>query len=122
MVAMVCRCGTEYEARQADLDRGWARSCDKSCAAKRRDYGGKAAKRADGVALTMKQSFKGAKRKTPDTRVQAPYNKPNYLGSGVDKETYMYYQDQFGGQPQFNRKGEYEGFCGTDPDHDCNKS
>ncbi len=121
MVAMVCRCGTNYDATQADLNRGWGRSCDKSCAAKRRDFGGKAAKRLDGKPLKMTQSFKGAKRKTPDKRVQTPYNKQNYLGSGVDRDTFMYYKDQYGGMPQFNRKGEYEGFCGTDPDHDCNK-
>jgi hypothetical protein len=69
MIRMVCRCGTPYQARKADLDRGWGRSCGKSCAAKRRDFGGNAAKREDGVALTMKQSFKGAKRITKDKRV-----------------------------------------------------
>ena len=68
MVDMVCRCGTQYQARQADLNRGWGRSCGKSCAAKRRDFGGKAAKRVDGVPLTMTQGFKGAKRNAPDKR------------------------------------------------------
>jgi hypothetical protein len=69
MIDMICRCGTEYPARLADLNRGWGRSCDKSCAAKRRDFGGQAAKRKDGIPLTMTQSFKGAKRKTQDRRV-----------------------------------------------------
>jgi hypothetical protein len=70
----------------------------------------------------MKQPFKGAKRKSPDKRVQkpSPHYLANYLGSGVHRDTYMHYQDQYGGVPQFNHKGEYEGFCGTDPDHDCN--
>lgn len=27
-------CGKEFNARQADLDRGWAKCCSKSCAAK----------------------------------------------------------------------------------------
>ena len=38
-VAMICHCGTEYEARQADLNRGLGYSCSKSCAAIRRDFG-----------------------------------------------------------------------------------
>lgn len=45
----------------------------------------------------------------------------NYRGSGVSMETYIEYQTEYGGQPQFNRKGEYEGFCGIDHEHDCNK-
>jgi hypothetical protein len=35
---MKCHCGGLYEARKADLARGWALSCSKSCAAIRRDY------------------------------------------------------------------------------------
>lgn len=30
-----CACGKTYFPRQADLDRGWGKSCSKSCAAKR---------------------------------------------------------------------------------------
>ena len=41
---MICHCGCEYQARVADLKRGWALSCDKHCAAVRRDYGRPAAK------------------------------------------------------------------------------
>lgn len=44
-VWMVCACGTEYPAREADLKRGWGLSCSKSCAAIRRDFGRPAAKR-----------------------------------------------------------------------------
>lgn len=36
---MKCHCGKEYSARIADLKRGWAKSCSKSCAATRREYG-----------------------------------------------------------------------------------
>lgn len=36
---MVCHCGATYEARTADLKRGWAYSCSKSCAAARRTHG-----------------------------------------------------------------------------------
>jgi hypothetical protein len=35
---MKCHCGGLYEARKADLKRGWALSCSKSCAAARRTY------------------------------------------------------------------------------------
>ncbi len=40
---MKCHCGNEYAARKADLKRGWAKSCSKSCAATRREYGRPAA-------------------------------------------------------------------------------
>jgi hypothetical protein len=36
---MKCHCSNLYEARKADLSRGWALSCSKSCAATRRSYG-----------------------------------------------------------------------------------
>lgn len=45
-VAMICHCGQEYDARKADLDRGWSLSCSKSCASIRREYGRPAAKPA----------------------------------------------------------------------------
>lgn len=35
-VDVVCRCGKTFTARVADRDRGWARSCSKSCAASKR--------------------------------------------------------------------------------------
>ena len=38
-VLMVCHCGNEYEARVADVKRGYGLSCDKSCAAFRRVNG-----------------------------------------------------------------------------------
>lgn len=60
MTLMICHCGVEYDAREADLKRGWGYSCSKSCAAKRRDFGAPKAKRADG--LKTKQV-----KKSPDT-------------------------------------------------------
>lgn len=45
MVTMVCYCGQEYDAREADLKRGWGLACCKSHAAIRRDFGRPAAKR-----------------------------------------------------------------------------
>lgn len=44
-VRMICHCKTEYDARQADLARGWGLSCSKRCSAIRREYGRPAAKR-----------------------------------------------------------------------------
>lgn len=43
-VKMICHCGEEYEARKADIKRGWGLSCSKRCAAIRRDFGRPAAK------------------------------------------------------------------------------
>lgn len=45
MVQMVCHCGQEYDAREAELKRGNGYSCGKRCAAIRRDYGRPKAKR-----------------------------------------------------------------------------
>jgi hypothetical protein len=36
-VSRTCACGKVFQARQADVDRGWAKSCSKSCAASRRE-------------------------------------------------------------------------------------
>lgn len=44
---MVCHCGKHYQARVADLKRGWGLSCGKSCAAVRREFGRPAAKPRD---------------------------------------------------------------------------
>jgi len=70
---MICHCGLHYEAREADLKRGWAMSCSKSCAAIRRDFGRPRARPADGSKLP-KVKKKGANRKTVDTRTYNRYN------------------------------------------------
>lgn len=33
---MTCKCGATYQAREADVKRGWGKSCSKSCAARKR--------------------------------------------------------------------------------------
>tara|TARA_Y100000310_G_C20704371_1_gene833796 strand:+ start:21991 stop:22518 length:528 start_codon:yes stop_codon:yes gene_type:complete len=38
-VEMKCHCGSKYEAKVADLKRGWAQSCSKRCASIKREYG-----------------------------------------------------------------------------------
>jgi len=42
---MKCHCGALYVARVADIKRGYAKSCSKSCAAVRRDFGRPAGKK-----------------------------------------------------------------------------
>jgi len=73
MTKMICHCGDHYDARDADLLRGWSLSCSKSCAAKRRDKRLPAAKRADGEKLKVskkevKKRNSYAKRGTPPKR------------------------------------------------------
>lgn len=54
MIEMKCHCGEIYYARQADLNRGWGLACSKSCAAKRKTHGFKAATYANGNQLPKK--------------------------------------------------------------------
>ena len=42
-LTMRCHCGTDYQARSADVARGWGLSCSKRCASIRREYGRPAA-------------------------------------------------------------------------------
>lgn len=58
-VTLVCWCGLPYVARIADLKRGWGRSCCKSHAAIKRDYG-KAAPRELNTGRTVKQIIQQA--------------------------------------------------------------
>lgn len=46
---MKCACGAIYEARVADLKRGYAKSCSKRCASIRREFGRPAAKPVEEV-------------------------------------------------------------------------
>jgi hypothetical protein len=69
-VQMICHCGNEYTAKEADLRRGWGYSCGKSCAAIRRDFGRPKAKRADGIKT--KQIKKSPSSDRADNR---PYGK-----------------------------------------------
>lgn len=57
-LTLKCWCGTVYEARIADLKRGWAMSCCKSCAAIKRDVG-----RKDPVCATTGKSVKNLLKK-----------------------------------------------------------
>lgn len=84
MVEVKCKqCKKPFMARVADRKRGWGKFCSKSCKAKKQEA---------------------------RTGQYANYLH-NYRGSGVSKEKYMEYAEEYGGIPQFNNKGEYEGFC-----------
>lgn len=61
MVTLVCFCGEEYEVREADIKRGWGKTCSKSCAAVKREYG-----RPDPKTLSGKSIKFGKKYKRPN--------------------------------------------------------
>jgi hypothetical protein len=86
-VERICACGAKYTARLADIKRGWAKSCSKSCAATKRE-----------------------KR----TGTFAAYSQ---------RQRDSYYRRKYGGDPQYDSKGEYVGFTAgfSNEDHDCNK-
>lgn len=47
----------------------------------------------------------------------------NYMNSGVSRETFLHYANEYGGNPQFDDRGEYVGFTAgfSNEEHDCNK-
>lgn len=124
-IDLICWCGEEYAAKESDLKRGWGYSCCKSHAAIKRDYGrsNPIVKETGKKLQPVPKKKRGANRSKPDTRTQAPYNTPNFMGSGVDKNKFMRYHENHGGIPQFNRHGDYEGsaLCGDDFEWDGHK-
>ncbi len=79
-----CGCGRKKNVRVADIKRGWGKFFSKRCKAKH-------------------QEKRTGQYKRFDTE--------NYMGSGVSKAKFMRYAEEYGGTPQFDRNGEYEGFC-----------
>lgn len=62
-VELICWCGKQYTAREADIKRGWGLSCSKSHAAIRRDYGRPKATRVDGLKIErVRKKDRGANR------------------------------------------------------------
>jgi hypothetical protein len=80
MTKVKCRCGTVFEARTADVKRGWGKFCSKSCKA------------------------------TQQVKRLGSGSYYNYRNSGVDRDTYLADKREFGGTPQYSRSGHYEGF------------
>lgn len=56
-ISMVCFCDTEYQARLADLKRGWGLTYSKRCAAIKREFGRPPAKEL-GTKLSVKEILK----------------------------------------------------------------
>lgn len=95
------KCKQVFYPREADVKRGWGKYCSKRCKAREQEQ-----------------------RTGQHTRYLIINVPKNYMGSGVSKETYEYYAKEYGGNPEFNRKGEYIGFSGCALsiwDHDPNK-
>ena len=87
-----CGCGRKKMVRTVDVKRGWGLFYSKSCKA-------------------QKQENRTHRCANHYARIRQMNN--NYLGSGVSKEKFLRYANQYGGAPQFNRNGEYQGFCQT---------
>lgn len=87
-VEMICHCGAWYQAREADLKRGWGYSCDKSCSAKRRDFGLPRAKRADG--LKTKQTVKKPDGYRPNDSRSVDNDAVDWEGNGWDAHKYSF--------------------------------
>lgn len=85
------RCRQPFMAREADRKRGWGKFCSKSCKA-------------------IKQEVRTGQYAAHQNR------KPQRLHPFVSNETYLEYQREYGGIPQFNRRGEYEGMAMTPED------
>ena len=109
MTTVKCKkCKNEFEARTADVKRGWGKFCSKSCKANvqaRRtgvvgpDY------RAAGKTTTQMSSGGYAKSKFKGRSRRAPWD-----GAGVSRENFVYYAEEYGGTPMFDNRGEYVGF------------
>lgn len=87
------RCAKPFMARVADRARGWGRFCSKSCKAVKQE--------------ARTGQYAAHKHKVATKARLHPY---------VDNETYLEHQREYGGIPQFNRRGEYEGFAMTRED------
>jgi len=111
------KCKKEFEARTADVKRGWGKFCSKSCKAYKQtcatgitgpDY------RAAGKTVHAMRSGSYAKSKFKNKRFH-PY---------VSNETYLKYANEYGGTPLFSRSGEYVGMIPEPFDNstDCQNS
>ena len=111
MTAVKCkRCSVEFQARIADVNRGWGKFCSKSCKANLQarktgvsgpDY--KATGR--NVEQMRNGSYAKSKFKRGSGKGRAPWDV-----AGVSKSTFLHYAEEYGGTPVFNSRGEYDGF------------
>ena len=87
-VQVICKnkgCKKSFMARKADVARGWGKFCSKSCKAIKQEQ--------------RTGQFSDFRHSTKERR----------LSPNVDNETFLEYQKEYGGTPQFSRKGEFEG-------------
>jgi len=85
LIDMKCHCGTLYRAKEADLARGYGRSCSKSCAAIRRDFGRNAGQRADGLKVKRTKPKPSTARKMTMAQIEAS-NERDYQNAMSDAE------------------------------------
>ena len=69
-ITMRCHCNGEYEARPADLKRGWGLSCSKHCAAIRRKYHKPKGKPVDSTEAIKPTQPKPSTKRPNDNRYQ----------------------------------------------------
>ena len=55
---LVCFCGEEYVARDADIKRGWGKTCSKRCAAIKREFGRPNARHLSGAVVKWGRKYK----------------------------------------------------------------
>jgi len=67
-LTLVCYCGTQYVAREADIKRGWAKTCSKTCAATKREYGRPNARHTTGASVHFGKKYK---RPNPPVDIRA---------------------------------------------------
>lgn len=104
-------CASMFEARTADVRRGWGKYCSKRCKARVQtrttgvdgpDF------RASGRNVEQMRNGSYAKSKFKNSNGRTPWDR-----AGVSRETYLYYAEEYGGTPLFNNRGEYEGLIPT---------
>lgn len=57
-VKLKCHCGSVYTAREADIKRGWGKTCSKSCASLKRIYTLPNATTPDGGKVNFGKEYK----------------------------------------------------------------
>lgn len=70
-----CFCGNVYKARNADIKRGWAKTCSKKCAAIKRTY-----KKPNAVNAETGEKIKYG-------------SKPNYTKSKPEQDMHPHFDD-----------------------------
>lgn len=106
------RCNGSFVARTTDRKRGWARFCSKSCKAIRQDQnGGTLGRKTKDKAAHARYAANRQAQMTGVDKLRASATGAARR-QGVDLRTWLEHRLTYGGSPQFNRRGEYEGTTG----------